>query len=125
MLLHVDLCRSREPGAHPDPGVGVETHPEPDPDVDPGADPDPDPDSDPNNDSDPDPVWLSGSANEKSADKWQGLCAPRAKVKSGWEKSRDNFEPAFLPQIGHIWREAIFPPPSLHQQMFQIEYEGH
>ena len=71
MLLHVDLCRSREPGARPDPDVGVETHP--DPDVDPGADPDPDPDSDPdvetNPDSDPDPVWLSGSANEKSADK--------------------------------------------------------
>ena len=69
MLLHVDLCRSREPGARPDPGV--ETHP--DPHVDPGADPDPDPDSDPdvetNPDSDPDPPWLSGSANEKSADK--------------------------------------------------------
>ena len=46
MLLRVDLCRSREPGAKLDPGV--ETHPD--------------------SDLDPDHE-LSGLAKEKSADK--------------------------------------------------------
>ena len=99
MLLLVDQCQSREPGDQLDPDVGVARHPGSDPGVS------------LNHPS-------SGLVKEKSADKWQGLSAPRAKVSQTekdnkfWKKIQqgNDFNPAFMLQNWSYLTRGHFPP---------------
>lgn len=83
---------------------------------------------------DDDPVWFSDSVKEKSAGRWQGPSAPKAKVNHTEKNS--NLSPEITFNL-HLWmlqnwshlKRGYFPPrPSLlttpWQQMNQIEHEG-